>query len=147
MSIGPPVLTPRSSRVRHLILIVALLPMLTYLGHWPAIEFPIPGTGAYWQLPFSEGWGTGHGEDGHSRSHRSTGSDDGNHAQHCHTDMGSCLHATIGAIAAAAILLASLAFIGQASRFVAWEMRAATPVKDWLSAPLTPPPQVLSTPI
>ena len=41
---------------RHVVLVLALLPMLTYMGHWPSFEFSIPGTGAYWQLPFSEGW-------------------------------------------------------------------------------------------
>jgi hypothetical protein len=129
-------------RARHAVLLLALLPMLTYMGHWPSLEFPIPGTGAYWQLPFSDGWGAGHDDSaGHSHSHDT---EEGDHAQHCHTNMGSCLVATVGAIAAAAILMAVVAFIGRASRLVGWETAAQTPPLDWLAAPLTPPPRLLS---
>ncbi len=58
--------------------------------------------------------------------------------------MGSCLHATVGAIAAAAMLMSAVAFIGRATRLVNWEAAAERRPLEWLASPLTPPPRSLS---
>ncbi len=55
---------------------LSLVPMLTFMGHWPA-AVPIPGTNEYLSVPLA--------------GHHSHAEDDGHdHAQHCHGDSASC---------------------------------------------------------
>ncbi|MCL6643894.1 MAG: hypothetical protein K6U88_02755 [Dehalococcoidia bacterium] len=55
------------------VLLLALLPTLTYFGHWPAIALPIPGTADVLVLPFASGETAA-----------------GDHHQHCHADAAEC---------------------------------------------------------
>lgn len=56
------------------ILLLALAPSVTFLGHWPSLQFDIPGTDAYVQVPL-----TG--------AHEQPGED---HERHCHGDSSGC---------------------------------------------------------
>jgi len=78
-------------------MLAALLPALTYMGHWPA-EMPVPGTSYYIGL---------------SRSLRADGDAAHEHAQHCHGDSASCSDVpAAGGAGVAAVLAAGLAVIG-----------------------------------
>ena len=87
-------------RRRSLTLFLCLLPMLTYIGHWPRIAFDVPFTNGYWEIPFvSEPAGHHHTADPRSEAE---------HEQHCHANVANCLNGTTAAIAFATLLLAAL---------------------------------------
>ncbi|PFG73166.1 hypothetical protein [Tepidiforma thermophila] len=71
------------------VLLVALLPTLTYFGHWPAVAIPLPGTAAVLALPFASGETAA-----------------GDHHQHCHADAAECSSGP-GSFALAVSLLAA----------------------------------------
>lgn len=71
------------------VLLLALLPTLTYFGHWPAIAIPIPGTADVLVLPFASGETAA-----------------GDHHQHCHADAAECSSGP-GSFALAVSLLAA----------------------------------------
>lgn len=96
--------SPGVIRRRSLFLLVALLPMLTYLGHWPRLGFDVPLTGGYWELPFVSGPPSSH--------HGSEADEEPHHAQHCHADSASCLNGTAEAIAFGALLAAFIDTLG-----------------------------------
>ena len=85
-------------------LALALLPMLTFFGHWPT-HVDIPGTSLYLTVPFAGPVQSA--PEGHD------------HAQHCHDDASGCsktpstagvgfamMNETIAALGAAALLIA-----------------------------------------
>lgn len=56
-------------------LLFALLPMLTFMGHWPT-SVAVPGTNFYVTIPFAGA--------------HTEGGDEHNHNQHCHGDSAGC---------------------------------------------------------
>jgi hypothetical protein len=59
-----------------MLLVASLVPMLSFMGHWPE-SVPIPGTDQYLSVPFA-GVHTHEEEDAHA------------HSQHCHGNSASC---------------------------------------------------------
>lgn len=123
---------PASARTCSLLLLLALAPMLTYFGHWPQVRVDVPGTGGYWELPFA----SGHGGAGHTHA-----AHEASHAQHCHSDMGSCLNGTSGAIAFAALLATAVAFIGRDAPLLRRDTLVRTIAAGRIESPPTPPPR------
>lgn len=73
-------------------LFLALLPMLTFMGHWPEMV-SIPGTQLYIRVPLA-----GHQvEQDHDGGHH-------DHAKHCHGDAASCTDAPAAAGVAIALM-------------------------------------------
>lgn len=70
------------------LLLAALLPMLTYFGHWPAVSIPIPGTGIAVAIPFAAEEAPG------------------DHHQHCHGESAGCASSP-GSVGLAVTLLAA----------------------------------------
>ncbi|MEP7216200.1 MAG: hypothetical protein ABI782_08090 [Anaerolineaceae bacterium] len=104
------------------LLVVAYLPAVTFLGHWP-LSIDIPGTDVYVGLPLT------------ASLHEH------NHKDHCHADAGSCSDAPLTTSATVASLAQSLAFddvdsplIGVGTGTAAWSAQAEV-------APVAPPPK------
>jgi hypothetical protein len=76
-----------------LLLFAALLPMLTYVGHWPAFAIAIPGTAYELSLPFVAAETAA-----------------GDHHQHCHADAADCSSGPGSVALAISVLAAGLAF-------------------------------------
>lgn len=72
------------------ILLLSLLPMLTFFGHWPRIEMSIPHTDSvvvFWPGEAD----SGETEGGHTHTAQAGGhSHADGHEQHCHVDASSC---------------------------------------------------------
>lgn len=78
MMVGRTLTTSRTRRRISILLLLSLVPMLTFMGHWPG-SVPIPGTDQYLSIPLA-----GHQthDDSHEDSHA--------HEQHCHGNSSSC---------------------------------------------------------
>lgn len=96
-------------------LLIALLPMLTFAGHWPT-HIDIPGTGLYLTLPFA---GPVQGD---ANAH--------DHGQHCHDDATGCSKTPSTAGVGFAMMNESIAALGAATLLIAVALRARS-----LSAP------------
>jgi hypothetical protein len=74
----------RARRRSSWVLLLALLPLLTFMGHWPA-SVPIPGTDSYLSIPLA-------GAETHDEENETH-----NHSQHCHAGAASCSDAPAAA--------------------------------------------------
>lgn len=121
-----------------ILLLVAIVPTLTYFGHWPVVAVDIPGTDFYIQLPGSEGHpgGDDHGFGATAGSH----SDAHEHAQHCHGDTATCTDMPFTGASAFALMEESLAALGIAGLLTlvalqAWRSEALASVGPELQPP------------
>jgi hypothetical protein len=130
-SVGLPFPSSRASRRVSWVLLAALLPMLTFMGHWPT-SVPIPGTNLYVSLPFAEA-------EGHSHSSEDASSE-GDHSQHCHSGPASCGDAPAAAGASFATLSMAVSFaIGGALLLLT--LRWWRPLAPHTIAPALRPPR------
>lgn len=113
-------------------LILALLPTLTFFGHWPR-EVAIPGTGYYLAIPGSPaaapGGSTAQGHD---------------HSSHCHADAASCSDVPATAGVSFAILNETLAFFGAGGLFVLLALCWWVPGESFTPSPEIQPPRTLA---
>ena len=100
-------------------LVVALLPSLTYLGHWEQLVPPDPVT-VY--LP-----------------HHPPSESDGSHANHCHDGASSC--AEQPALASAGLLLAGAEISRPDQPAMATPAENQRAPSGFQASPLTPPPR------
>ncbi len=121
----------RPLRRRSLVLLVALLPTLTFFGHWPAIQFTVPGTDLQIGLP-----GEGH-DDGAGES--SSGHD---HTRHCHADLTSCSDVPFTGASAFALLIDTVAFLSAAALWTLTSCRWWLPTVQATVRPELAPPRV-----
>lgn len=128
----------RGRRVREWALLVALLPSLTFVGHWrPHVD--IPGTNLYVGLPAPAGESQPHTHSGQTRD----GGDD--HASHCHANASSCTDVPYVGASAFALLTESASFIGAAVVLTAVALAAWRPHRTLAIAPEPRPPRLLSS--
>lgn len=100
-------------RWRSKLLLVAILPALTFFGHWPVITFHVPGAALDLTVPFVS-------EDAaHEQPAGTTGgptagssSDAHEHTQHCHADAASCTDVPFTGASAFGLLNDTVAFLG-----------------------------------
>lgn len=95
-----------SVRTRQLALLLAYLPSLLFIGHWP-LAVDIPGTDLYIGLPLTPA----------ARSHAGPTTPEGeghDHAQHCHADLGACSDVPFTGASPFALLSEAVAFLGAA---------------------------------
>ena len=118
-------------------LLLSLLPMLTFFGHWPAAAVTLPGTGVEFRLPFSgpplAPGGHTHG-DGHPHAQ-------GDHEAHCHTAMATCAETQIGGQAPVTVLLETVALLLGAGAWVALAVCAGCALRSTDLERLDPPPR------
>jgi hypothetical protein len=105
IAVGRTLTSLRTRRRISVLLLGSLLPMLTFMGHWPT-AIPIPGTDQYLSIPLA-----GHEEhqDGHEDGH--------SHAQHCHGNSASCSDVPAFAGVSFALMSEALTF-GAAAAFL-----------------------------
>ncbi|MGE0600899.1 MAG: hypothetical protein AB7J35_16730 [Dehalococcoidia bacterium] len=111
------------------VLLVALFPMLTFMGHWPT-TLPIPHTNYYVSVPLA---GAGHADE-------HTPEQAAEHARHCHGGVASCGDAPAGAGVSlslyqdpVAVATVSLALI--AVWLAAWQPRRPVAISPELMPP------------
>ena len=110
------------------VLLVALLPMLTFFGHWE-LRFDLPGTLYFFSWPTDSG--AGRGDPGASHDH----------AGHCHGELASCTNSPATAAAPVALLGSELAIDAAGAPLLAALVDAWQPTAVNNVAPDTPPPR------
>ncbi len=111
-------------------LLLALLPMLTFAGHWPS-HIDIPGTNFYLALPFA------------TQGHEHAGSTD-DHGRHCHSNAASCTDVPAAAGVSFALMNESIAALGVGALMVAIAIRSRqSPLSTSISPERRPPKQTL----
>jgi hypothetical protein len=110
--------SPGAIRRLGLLLLLSFLPSLTFLGHWPRVEIPIPGSDSYILVP-----GTGVEESTHpAHSHDDGGSIGGQahtHEQHCHANLASCSDVPLTTISPVAHMAEAIGLLGADGAFTA----------------------------
>lgn len=108
------------------VLFLALLPSLSFFGHWPN-EFAIPGTAYAIAIPGAAG-----GTDAHD------------HASHCHAEAASCSDAPAAAGVSFALMNESLTLLVAGGVLVLLALRWCVPGEDHPLSPEPAPPRFLS---
>lgn len=111
------------------LLLIGILPSLTFMGHWPALHVDIPGTNLYLGLP-----DVGESARGHQGGQ--------SHENHCHESVASCSDQPITGISAFALLAESVALIGVAGALVAVAARWWQPRRPVSLLPELQPPRL-----
>ncbi|MCO5202116.1 MAG: hypothetical protein M9925_10485 [Chloroflexi bacterium] len=124
--------SPAGRRRASWILVLALLPTLTFFGHWPE-QISLPGTGYYLAIPGSSPVapdGTANG--GHD------------HSSHCHADAATCSDVPATAGVSFAILNETVALFGAGGLFVLLALRWWVPGEGFTPSPELEPPRALA---
>lgn len=108
-------------------MLVALLPSLTFLGHW-TLRLPIPGTDFYVGLPAPAA------ADSHAAA--------GDHAGHCHSDSESCSNTPLAGASAIAVLSRAVTLLGASAALVALAALTWRPNRVLTLAPELRPPRI-----
>jgi hypothetical protein len=120
-------------RSLHLLLLVAILPSLTFFGHW-GLQFDIPATRWYVVLmpaPPHEDHATS-GEEAH-------------HEQHCHANAASCTDVPFTGASPFALLRTSVAYLGAFALLIALAVVTWKPGGSVTIGPELQPPRQLRT--
>jgi hypothetical protein len=112
-------------------LVVALFPMLSFMGHWPA-SIPIPGTDSYLSVPLA---GHEHDDDEHSEGGAHS------HAQHCHGNASSCSDVPTMAGVSFGLMEQTLALAGVDALLLALVWASWTPRRPIALMPELRPPR------
>ncbi len=123
-----------TSRTRSLTLVIALLPTLTFLGHW-SFHVDIPGTNLYLLIVPGEGGAASH--DGHSHPDGESGA----HDRHCHAGVATCSDVPLTSPSPFAHLGESLALLGAAAALIAVATLYWRPSSDLSVGPRLQPPR------
>lgn len=111
-------------------LLAALLPSLSFAGHWtPHVH--IPGTDFYLGLP----------ETSAAHSHFTTPSKGGDHEAHCHTGAASCSDVPFTGVSAFAVLSQTVALLGATMALIALANFAWRPNRTLALVPEPKPPR------
>lgn len=119
-------------------LLFALVPALTFFGHWPTLSLPIPGTDFYVGRPSAE-----HGV--HAHEHTTVQGDSDDHEAHCHASLATCMGSSPLGDAPVAALAGFVALLGATA---AWRRTASHTSGTLLGRLLSfdPPPPRVSLP-
>lgn len=131
--------SPRAGRLVAWVLAISFLPMLTFVGHWPAIDIPLPGMDAYVRVPLS---GAGHGDAGtHSHTGGSHSHDGDGHAQHCHAGAAGCSDTPVPGLSTVAMLREVVGSLGATDAWLSTELASDAMLRPISLIPLDPPPR------
>jgi len=108
------------------VLFLALLPSLSFFGHWPE-QFAIPGTAYAIAIPGAAGGAEAH-----------------DHASHCHAEAASCSDAPAAAGVSFALMNESLTLLVAGGVLVLLALRWWVPGEDHPLSPEPAPPRFLS---
>lgn len=122
-----------SHKAASLLLLVALVPTLTFLGHW-TLHIDIPGTNLYVLLiP---------GEPEHTHADASQPEDEASHSQHCHAGAASCSDIPFTGASPFALLSETVALLGEGAVLIAIALALWRPVRSLEVAPELLPPKL-----
>lgn len=121
---GSPARPQRASWV----LLLALMPMLTFMGHWPS-SLPIPGTGLYVTVPLA-----GPAPNAGSEEHH-------DHSKHCHGEAASCADAPVAAGVGLALMNTLVSIPPATGLLFITVLVAALPLRSNTLAPEPRPPR------
>lgn len=124
-----------SQRAASFALIIALLPTLTFLGHW-TLHIDVPGTNLYLVLVPAEP------ESAHTHTDTAEHEDGGSHSQHCHTSAASCSDIPFTGASPFALINDSLAHLGEAGALIAIALALWRPWRSLQIAPELLPPRL-----
>lgn len=128
---------PAAPRLAAMLLGVAYLPSLFFLGHFD-LRIDVPGTGFFIGLP-----GAPASSDGHVHSHGSAPvTDSDNHAQHCHEAAATCSDIPLTTVSPVAHLAETVAFLGACCALVLIAARSWRPTGAISVIPDAPPPRL-----
>jgi hypothetical protein len=124
----------RSVRVPAWLVLLAIFPALTFLGHWPALSVDIPGTDLFLGWP-----GQAHTHD--DGAPESPDHDADGHARHCHSGVATCSDVPFTGASGFALLQEAMAAIGAAGVLTLLVVAVWGPARPRLPGPETPPPR------
>lgn len=125
-------------RFRSWALVVALLPTLTFLGHW-TLQFDIPGTNLFVLVVPGETAPDAHTHDGGTQP-----GDNHSHEQHCHAGVASCSDIPFTGASPFALLNDSLAYLGACGALTVLAVLFWRPVASASVSPDLRPPRLLA---
>lgn len=117
------------ARGLHVFLLIAILPSLTFLGHW-GLQFDIPGSHLYVVLMPVE---SGH-------DHVSP-AEESRHEQHCHANAASCTDVPFMGASPFALLQYSVAHLGALALLIALSVAVWRPGLSLTIGPEPRPPR------
>jgi len=117
------------ARALHVVLLIAILPSLTFLGHW-GLNFDIPGSGFYVVLMPAPA----------EHEHASQG-EESHHEQHCHANAASCTDVPFMGASPFALLQYSVAHLGALALLIALSWAVWRPGLSLTIGPELQPPQ------
>ena len=115
-------------RFRHALLLVAILPSLTFLGHF-GISVDIPGTNSY--VVLVPGGGHDDAHEGTTHTHES----------HCHASVATCTDVPFAGASPFALLHNAIVFLGATAVMIGVSLNAWRPRRVTVISPLRRPPQ------
>jgi hypothetical protein len=123
--------TPRRQPLRiSVVLLAALLPMLTFFGHWDEL-----GITPHSHAAHEHDERTTHASPGQPHHHHAE------HASHCHVDLASCADVPLTALTGFALLNDSLAVLGEAGVLIPVNSRPEQRPRANVVRPAVPPPR------
>jgi hypothetical protein len=143
---GSYALTSRDAAAERLrwkskLLLLAILPTLTFLGHWPALTLNVPGLALSLTIPFVSEETLDHAA-AISGPVVSSGTDAQEHTQHCHANVATCTDIPFTGGSAFALIGEAVAFLGAAAILVALSMRPWRPTHESAVPPELMPPRI-----
>jgi hypothetical protein len=130
--VGVRLASPAGRRRASWILVLAILPTLTFFGHWPE-QVSIPGTGYSFAIPGSFSTvADGATSGGHD------------HSSHCHADAASCSDVPATAGVSFALLNENLTLFGAGGLFVLLAVLWWVPGERFAPAPEIQPPRAVA---
>ncbi len=121
-------------RLQHLVLLLGILPSLTFLGHW-GLQFDLPGTNLYVVLVPA----ANHDEPAHidtKQAHRQ-------HQDHCHANAASCTDVPLIGASPFALMQDSVAYLGASGVMIAVALAIWRPRPAIIIGPELQPPRSL----
>jgi len=128
-------------RWRSRLLLFAILPTLTFLGHWPVLSVTVPGLALSLTVPFVSEETLDHATP-ISGPVLGSSSDAQEHSQHCHANVATCTDIPFTGGSAFALLGEAVAFLGAAAILVALSMRPWRPTHESAVPPELRPPRM-----
>ena len=127
------------------LLLLAILPTLTFLGHWPVLTLSVPGLALSLTIPFVSEETLDHAA-AINGPVVSSGTDAQEHTQHCHANVATCTDIPFTGGSAFALLGEAVAFLGAAAILVALSMRPWRPTHESAVPPELRPPRTSFSP-
>jgi hypothetical protein len=116
------------ARGLQVLLLIAILPSMTFLGHW-GLQFDIPGSRFYVVLMPAP------------QEHEHDPGEESKHEQHCHANAASCTDVPFTGASPFALLQSSVEHLGAMALLIAFSVAVWRPGRSLTIGPELQPPQ------